>query len=71
MMYRNLNGPPVSPPPDIIPTISPEEERAIINAITPFPEPEPDFLKRNSTTLLIGGGTLVISILLLILLVKI
>jgi len=56
---------PAPAPPDLGPTITPEEEQAILQAMNPTasvpPElMEPSFLRRNSTLLLVGGGVVVL-----------
>lgn len=53
------------------PTITPEEEAAILEAMLPIPEPEPSFLRRNAIPLFLGGGALVIGVIGMILMVKI
>jgi len=63
--------PPAPPPEDIAPTISPEEERAILAATLPLPEPEPSFIRRNAIPLFVGGGILVAGTLGMLLLIRI
>lgn len=58
-------------PEEVIPTITPEEEQAILEAILPIPEPEPSFIRRNAVPLFLGGGALTLGLLGMILLVKI
>jgi hypothetical protein len=60
-----------APPEDIVPTITPEEEMAILEATLPIPEPEPSFIRRNAIPLFIGGGALVLGILGMVLLIKV
>jgi hypothetical protein len=63
--------PPAPPPEDIVPTITPEEEMAILEATLPIPEPEPSFIRRNAVPLFVGGGVLVLGMLGMVLLIKI
>jgi len=63
--------PPTPPPTDIAPTISPEEEAAILQATLPIPEPEPSFIRRNAIPLFVGGGVLLFGIIGMVLLIKI
>jgi hypothetical protein len=63
--------PPKPPPEDIVPTITPEEEMAILEATLPIPEPEPSFIRRNAIPLFVGGGVLVLGMLGMVLLIKI
>jgi ATP phosphoribosyltransferase len=60
-----------TPPEDIRPTITPDEEQKILAAMLPIPEPEPSFVKRNAIPLFVGGGVLTLGILGIILMVKI
>lgn len=79
MIYNNLGAfgkgamvpPPEPPPEDLSPTISVEEEQAILNATLPFPEPEPSFLRRNAVPLFVGGGVLVLGVVGMIFLIKV
>jgi len=69
---KGMMAPPPTPPPeDIAPTITPEEELAILQATLPAPEPEPSFIRRNAMPLFVGGGVLLLGTLGLILMVKI
>ena len=64
--------PPAAPPPeDLAPTITPEEELAILQATLPAPEPEASFIRRNAVPLFVGGGVLLLGTIGLILMVKI
>jgi len=54
-----------------LPTISPEEEAAILAATLPLPEPEPSFIRRNAIPLFVGGGVLVLGITGMFLMIKI
>lgn len=63
--------PPAPPPEDIAPTITPEEELAILQATLPIPEPEPSFIRRNAVPLFVGGGVLVMGMLGMVLLIKV
>jgi len=63
--------PPPPPPEDLAPTISPEEEMAILEAMLPIPEPEPSFIRRNAIPLFVGGGVLVLGIAGMVLMIKI
>lgn len=53
------------------PTITPEEEAAILEAMLPIPEPEPSFLRRNAIPLFLGGGVLILGAIGMLLMVKI
>jgi hypothetical protein len=55
----------------VVPTITPEEETAILEATLPIPEPEPSFIRRNAVPLFIGGGTLVLGLLGMVLMIKV
>ena len=59
------------PPEDIIPTITPEEETAILEATLPVPEPEPSFIRRNAVPLFLGGGILTLGLLGMVLLIRV
>jgi len=61
--------PPVAP--EDLPTITPEEEQAILEATLPIPEPEPSFIRRNAIPLFAGGGVLVLGVIGLILMIKV
>ena len=63
--------PPKQPPEDLAPTISPEEEQAILAATLPLPEPEPSFIRRNAIPLFVGGGVLVVGTLGMLLMIRI
>ena len=63
--------PPPAPPEDLGPTISPEEENAILAATLPVPEPEVSFLTRNAVPLMLGGGVLLLGTLGMVLLIKV
>jgi hypothetical protein len=63
--------PPAPPPEDLRPTITPEEEQAILAATLPIPEPEPAFVRRNAVPLFVGGGVLILGILGMILMIRI
>ena len=64
-------APPPEPPPEGIgPTITPDEELAILNAHLPPPEIEPSFVRRNVKPVLIGGSVLLLGALGMILLVS-
>jgi len=70
---KGVMAPPPAPPPppeDVLPTITPEEELAILEATLPFPEPEPSFIRRNAVPLFVGGGVLTLGVLGMILLLK-
>lgn len=56
---------------DMSPTITPDEEQAILQATLPIPEPDPSFLRRNAVPLFVGGGVLVLGVVGMILLIKI
>jgi hypothetical protein len=66
-----LPPPPPPPPVPTGPTITPEEELAILQATMPIPEPEPSFIRRNAVPMFVGGGVLLLGTIGLILLVKI
>jgi len=66
-----VKPPPAPPPEDLAPTISPEEEMAILEALLPIPEPEPSFIRRNAIPLFVGGGVLVLGIAGMVLMIKI
>ena len=66
-----MTPPPAPPPEDLRPTITPEEEQAILSATLPIPEPEPSFVRRNAVPLFVGGGVLILGILGMILMIKI
>lgn len=66
-----VTPPPAPPPEDLAPTISPEEEMAILEALLPIPEPEPSFIRRNAIPLFVGGGVLVLGIAGMVLMIKI
>jgi len=53
------------------PTITPEEEAAILEAMLPIPEPEPSFLRRNAIPLFLGGGALIVGAIGMLLMVEI
>jgi hypothetical protein len=63
--------PPPMPPEDLGPTITPEEELAILEELMPGMEPQPSFLRRNAMPLLVGGGVLLLGTLGLVLMVKV
>jgi hypothetical protein len=76
-MYQFIGGfgkgvmaPPPEAPPEDLPTITPEEEQAILEATLPIPEPEPSFIRRNAVPLFVGGGVLVLGVLGMILMIK-
>lgn len=69
---KGMVAPPPAPPPeDLAPTITPEEEQAILAATLPIPEPEPSFLRRNAVPLFVGGGVLVLGVIGMILMIRI
>jgi len=53
------------------PTITPEEEAAILEAMLPIPEPEPSFLRRNAIPIFVGGGVLIFGTIGLLLMIKV
>ena len=59
------------PEEDLAPTITPEEELAILGATLPTPEPESSFLRRNAVPLFAGGGMLLLGTIGLILMVNV
>jgi hypothetical protein len=63
--------PPEAPPEDLAPTISVEEEQAILAATLPMPEPEPSFIRRNAVPLFVGGGVLVLGVVGMIFMIRI
>ena len=68
---KGVSAPPPAPPPeDLSPTITPEEELAILNETLPDPEISGSFLKRNAKPVLLGGSVLILGALGMILLVK-
>ena len=71
MMQQRAAAASKQPPEDISPTISPEEEQAILDAVLPIPAPEPSFIRRNAVPLFIGGGALTLGTIGMILMVKI
>jgi len=66
-------APPPPPPPEdpTAPTITPEEEAAILQATLPIPEPEPSFLRRNAVPLFVGGGILVLGTVGMLLMIRV
>jgi hypothetical protein len=71
MMQQQARAKAPEPPPEDAPTITPEEERAILEAAMPIPEPEPSFVRRNAIPLFVGGGALILGVIGVILLIKI
>jgi hypothetical protein len=72
MFGKGMVAPPPPPPPeDIAPTITPEEEQAILQQTLPLPEPEQSFLARNAMPLLVGGSVLILGTIGLIVMIKI
>lgn len=70
-IFGQYPPPPSPPPPETTPTITPEEEMAILMTHMPLPYPEPSFIKRNASMLVAGGGIFLMAVLGLILLAKI
>jgi hypothetical protein len=52
------------------PTISPEEELAILQATLPIPQPQASFIRRNAVPIFVGGGVLLLGLLGMILMIK-
>lgn len=76
MRYSKLGGgsafmpPPVKPPEDKAPTITPQIEAQILSSVLkPAPPPE-SFATRNMTPIIIGGGFLLLSLVGLVFLLK-
>ena len=64
--------PPLPAPEDpTAPTITPEEEAAILEALLPIPEPEPSFLRRNAIPIFIGGGVLIFGTIGMLLMIRV
>lgn len=63
--------PPTAPEDPTAPTITPEEEAAILEALLPIPEPEPSFLRRNAVPLFVGGGFLLLGTIGMLLMIRV
>lgn len=63
--------PPPPPEDPTAPTITPEEEAAILQATLPIPEPEPSFLRRNAVPIFVGGGVLILGTIGMLLMIRI